>query len=431
MEYAVTQSTFRGTDSLRWVLLALPIYVYVVVSWLIRPLSSGNIALAYAVPLSFSAGMLIFSVPRSHVVAMLGRLRIELALTLLMAALSILSVINSGDPFRILRILFPSILPVLLFVQLAALGALSPSTLERIPRLFLYSGLALGVFPLFLSFGSGALDRYFFEGGYRFMGFFEHEAQLSVMVAVLVPLVIGEIAASDARIRRWIWLAVLAIVFYTQVRIGSKTALFITIGYAWLFYLIAHMRVHSVVKNLMIFSVIVVLMTSLVLFGRDWVAAIDPVLGEKLDSLFSGGLENYRTIESRMEMWREAWRQGTAHWVIGAGAGQPIMGLQHAHNLVLEYFRGTGVFGALAIILLCVRILWRAWTKTVDVLIGQATSPHDIRVLACYTAGAVYVLCNQMSNSFGPATISALWLVYLPAVMAEVKPRRILRLDRS
>lgn len=34
MEYAVEQSTFRGAEKLRWVLLALPIYFCATVSWL-------------------------------------------------------------------------------------------------------------------------------------------------------------------------------------------------------------------------------------------------------------------------------------------------------------------------------------------------------------------------------------------------------------
>jgi O-antigen ligase len=93
--------------------------------------------------------------------------------------------------------------------------------------------------------------------------------------------------------------------------------------------------------------------------------------------------------------------------------------MRHAHNLFLDYFRGIGIFGGLAVILLCGCIVWRTIRKTFDVILAKTVSPLDIRILACFTAATIYVLCNQLSNSFGPATISALWMIYLPAVLSE------------
>ena len=62
MELTLKDRTLRGEDKLRWVMLALPIYFYIVTAWLIRPLSVSNIALAYVVPLSFVTGLLFFQV---------------------------------------------------------------------------------------------------------------------------------------------------------------------------------------------------------------------------------------------------------------------------------------------------------------------------------------------------------------------------------
>ena len=115
----------------------------------------------------------------------------------------------------------------------------------------------------------------------------------------------------------------------------------------------------------------------------------------------------------------DAWRQGTEHWLIGTGAGETILGTQHAHNLALDYFRGIGVFGGLAIILLCLRILQRAGSKAYAVMTQKVVTAAEMRILGCYVAAAVYVLCNQLSNSFGPATISALWIIYIPAILSD------------
>ena len=54
-----------------------------------------------------------------------------------------------------------------------------------------------------------------------------------------------------------------------------------------------------------------------------------------------------RTGNARQVLWDEAIRLGSQHWLVGAGAGVTILGNSHAHNLVLHYFRGIGVFGAM------------------------------------------------------------------------------------
>ena len=422
MEYVLTGRMLRGENLLRWLLLALPVYFYVVTTWIIRPLSIGNFALAYAVPLSFVTGFILIQVPRWELIAMLQRVKVELALALVMVVLSILSVINSSEPFQIFRILFPSALPILLFFQLVALRTISPEAVARLPRVFLAVGVVFACLPLLLSFASDGVHDYLFQGGHRFMSLFDHENQLSVMVAVLIPLIIGEIAISEKKLGKWLWIALLILFFYTLIRIGSKTALFITLSYAWLFYIIVHLRFQSYLKSVFMVSAVVVMMIFLGMYGLPLASAIDPILGWKIGVVFNEGIENYATIESRRELWSEAWRQGKTHWLIGTGAGETILGLSHAHNLILDYFRGIGVFGALAVTLLCVRIAWRAAAKAFAVLRAKTVSRMDIRILACYASAVVYVTCNQLSNSFGPATISALWIIYLSAVLSEPHP---------
>lgn len=417
---SVQRRATNGSESkVFFFVLAAPVYLYIASAWIIRPLSFNNIALAYAVPLLFSVGLLVFAVPKSVVVKMLGKVKIELGLALVMALLSILSVFNSEDPIRILRILFPSALPLLLFLQLVALKYIAPATVERLPRVFFAAGIVFACLPLLLTLISGGAHDYFFQDGYRYMGMFDHESQLSVMIAVLVPLAIAEIAIAESPLRRWAWVLLLVLVFYTLVRVGSKTAIFITLAYSWLFYILTHLRFQSYLKNVFLISVIAVLMLFTAIYGTSLATAIDPILGAKIAAVFDDGIENYRTIQSRSELWSEALSQGKKHWLVGTGAGEMILGMQHAHNLVLDYFRGIGIFGAFAIVLLCLRILWRATGRAFSVLLAEQVTPTELRIFACYASAAVYVICNQLSNSFGPATISALWMIYLPAVLSE------------
>lgn len=423
MEFALKDRSLRAEHQLRWLLLALPVYFFIVTAWMVRPLSVSNIALAYIVPMTFATGLLFFQVPRGELVSMLQRVSVELTLAFMMALLSILSLINSSDPINIFRILFPSILPVLLFFQLVALRAISPETVERLPRVFLVIGIVFTCVPFMLSFVSDGLNDYVLHVGYRFKALFDNSNQFSVMLAVLIPLITCEVAISEKRVSRWIWIGVLVLFLYLLARSGSKTALFITLGYLWLFYIIVHWRFHSFLKNLLLISILGVVMISLAVYGLPLATAIDPILGARIEEIITGGVQNYRTMESRGLLWDEALRQGMEHWLIGTGAGEPILGTTHAHNLVLDYFRGIGIFGAFAILLLCVRIIWRAVQKATVVSLARSASRYDMRIFACYASAAVYVLCNQLSNSFGPATIAALWLIYLPAVLSEQEPK--------
>jgi O-antigen ligase len=427
MEFGLKGRMLRSEYHLRWLLLALPVYLFIVTAWMIQPLSLGNIALAYAIPIYFLVALLFFQVPKSELLTKLWRVRVELGLSLFIGLLSILSIINSSEPFKIFRILFPSILPILLFFQLMALRAVSPETLERLPRIFLVVGIVFSCLPFVLSFASDGLHDYVFHIGYRLRGLFENSNQFSVMVAVLIPLITCEMAVSEKRVSRWLWTGLLILFFYLLARSGSKTTLIITLGYIWIFYVIVHWKFQSLLKNIFVISVIGVLMIGLGSYGipiaTAIATAIDPIFGAKVETVFSGGIQNYQTIETRGLLWGEAWRQGKEHWLIGTGAGESIRTqvqvTTHAHNLILDYFRGIGIFGAFAITLLCARILWRAVRKALELSLAHTASRADMRIFACYASAAVYVLCNQLSNSFGPATISALWLIYLPAVLSE------------
>jgi O-antigen ligase len=428
MEFVLKEGRPRSLDQLRWLLLALPVYLYVVTAWMPRPLSLGNIALAYVIPMYFFVAVLFFQVPRLEILDMLRRVQVELGAALLMVLLSILSIINSSEPFKVFRILFPSILPILLFFQLVALRAVSPETLQRLPRIFVVVGMLFSCVPFVLSFAVDGLNDYVFHAGYRFKGLFENANQFAVAIAVLIPLITCEIAVSERRYSRWIWAGVLILAFYLLARSGSKTGLFITLAYLWLFYIIVHWKIQSFLKNIFLISLIGVLMIGVLIYGIPIARAIDPIFGAKVEAIFRGGLQNYASIETRGYLWAEAWRQGTEHWLIGTGAGETIrtqvQETTHAHNLILDYLRGIGIFGACAIILLCARILWRAARKALDLLLARTAGRAETRVFACYASAAVYVLCNQLSNSFGPATIAALWLIYLPAILSESQSTR-------
>ena len=411
--------------SARYWAIILPIYICIASAWVVNVLVvGGNISLTYLVPGLFVTGLLFVKIGRTEFLEMLGRVRVEFCLLLVLVFFSVLSLFNSQEPFRAFRILFPSLLPMLIFLQLMALSVISRRAVSRIPRAFLFAGLLFSVLPMMLALVSPTVSAYLFSG-HRLDGFFENPNQHSIVLATILPLLLVEVALARRGLTKLGFALLTLMLVYTLIRTGSKTALLIGTSCGWGFYLLINLRSYSPLKRfLMTFGMLLVAVL-IAAFGLDVIEAIDPVLGSKLRIIFSDGVSNYYSIRARAALWDESIAQGSRHWLIGSGAGEQLLGHSHSHNLVLDYFRGIGVFGAAAIALLSLTILLRAFGKGLGAL-SHSAGPEEKRAWACYAAAVIYVLCNQLSDCFGPSTIATLWLIYLPAVMAEpVRQRRM------
>lgn len=409
------------TNRLRYWFVFAPLLLYAIAFWFVEITSiGGNVSAPYLIPATFITGIFLAKVDRREFVGMLGRVRVEFCLLLLMVLLCLLSLFNSAAPFRAFRILFPCALPFLLFLQLVALRSISPRTVEKLPRLLVYLGFAACTAPLFLSMFVPGLAGSIFTRQ-RLEGFLENPNQLSVVLGAMLPLMIAEIAVAKRLMRKLGMGFLFLLLVYTLLRTGSKTALAVGLFGAWVFYFLINFRSYGPAKRFALTIGMAVFAMLVLTFGLQVAEKLDPELGMKLRMVVSDGVGNYYSIESRKVLWEESILQGKRHWLVGSGAGQIILGNSHSHNLVLDYFRGIGLFGAVAVVLLCLMIMLRATLKAGYVL-SRRVDDREKRIFACYAASVIYVLCNQLSDCFGPSTIGALWLFYLPAVMAE-RPR--------
>ena len=401
-----------------YLVTVLPLYVFIASCWLLRPTSlTGSISLSSLLPAAFVGSLLFMKVSRAEIIEMLKRLSFEFVLLAIMIFFCVSSLVNSEDPFRAFRIFYPCVLPLLLFIQMMAVRGVSPKALAMVPRAFLICGIMFSCLPLMLSFFSGGLHEMLFIG-HRCVGFFENANQHSILLAALIPLAIGELVEARGRRAKAGWGIALLMVLYTLLRTGSKTAMFVSLIACSLFFVLINIRTYSPAKRVLLFGGMSLFAISIVLFGIPLAEAVDPTFAKKLKMIFADGVTNYYSIESRQLLWSEAIEKGGEHWIVGAGAGEKVMGLSHAHNLVLNYFRGIGLFGAIAVALLCVAIFSRTIRKGLTVVVGRV-APGDRRLWSYYVSATVYVICNQLSDSFGPTTIGCLWLVYLPAVLCE------------
>lgn len=399
-------------------LLILPLAIYLTSLWLVRPLALGDtFSLTLAAPGLLLIGLIALRVPRKFSLSKFRLLAFEFALLAGFVLLSILSLVNSDSPIRSFRIIFPSLLPFTIFAHFVILAWYSPGLIRRVPRFLIACAAVFSVIPLFLAIAVPPLEPLIF-GTYRMQGFFENPIQHSICLATLMPLITVEAVLTKKTRNRALWCLLLVVMLYTLFRAGSKSALAVAIVMSMLFATLLAFRTRNFLKIAIVLGLLALFALFLRIYGLMIAEMINPIIAEKIRSIVEGGVSNYQSIESRKLLWEEAIRQGKAHWLVGTGAGEKIYGVSHSHNLVLDYFKGIGIFGAIGIALLCLTIIGRTIVKSISVMSGHG-GEIDLRVLACFFGSTVYVFCSQLSDCFGPTTIGFLWVHYLTGVFLD------------
>lgn len=294
------------------------------------------------------------------------------AAALLLAALWLLTFPTTRGPA------YPSeMLIILLFLGLLA------QTLIQIPlvadsaaalRFFKSSGVALVIFLAFLqhakrdaatspirafvAFGSlvalltsldfttdmlGGVTRSG-SGHDRADGFAEHPNQFAIWLNCLLPMAIllpKRISTS---------LACAAIIIFAIFITGSK----FNLGLAFILAYIAFgcRLAIPLFAWAIAGAALAALLSGGLIDGLVWAMAIvNPAYSDAFAAALQDPL-SAQSLVSRQALWRTAWSVGADHPLIGFGAGQAhiVLGLPHAHNLVLQYFLTHGVFGVVFVL---------------------------------------------------------------------------------
>ncbi len=409
----------RASRRTAWLLLTAPTAVYALSLWLVWP-----VPLSLATPALLLITPLVIAVSRRDLISRLSMLRIEFSLLGVMTVLSLLSMINSNDPVRTIRIIYPCLVPLAIFGSFVALGPHLKNRLLFLPRLLVAACLLLSIAPFILSFALPPLQEHLFRGFYRLNGFFENPIQHAIALAVVLPLVTAELAMTNQKLKKIAWAVLWLLLVYTLFRTGSKTPLAVGLIISTALYATLRIRRQHLLRTGLLLCALGAAACLLAMFGLELAERLDPTVGRKMRSIVEGGISNYQSLKSRRLLWNEAMNEGKAHWLIGSGAGEKVLGLSHAHNLVLDYFKGIGIIGALSVACLCLVILLRTAAKWLHVIRCPVTS-NEQRILACYVASMIYILCNQLSDCFGPSTIGFLWIVYLSGVLSEDRASRL------
>jgi O-antigen ligase len=402
--------------------------------WLPSPLATGDFSAAFAVPFIVIAWALLRPSARSSRGAIRGAfgrgLWIELCCISIVLIFAALSTVHSPDPMRAFRVILP------MGYGLAALIVLPRLAASRARRVA-YAAFAGGAIALLAGFVAAQMPatRSLVMFQYRFTGFFDNANQLSLCIIAVLPLGLALCFATRRPLAKALCLTATLIFFYALVLTGAKTALaigFVTATLMVIYHFARNDELWKTIAKLLIAFAILLLALPATLWLISW---SNPVAYEKIAKIFLRGVGEYETIQTREVLWGESWRLGMENPWLGVGAGTRVISptntfyVTHSHNVVLDYFRGIGVIGALAMLVFLVTAFVRGIAFYASTLRrGGKRKWLDTITAGLYLGALGYLVGNQLSDSLSPSTSFLFWAVYSAAYISSLpSPRKIRR----
>jgi O-antigen ligase len=394
--------------------------------WLPSPLSSGDFSLAFLIPFLVMAWALL--VPGSNrrssraIEGESGRgLWIELGCVSIALVFAAASTIHSPEPLRAFRVILPMAYG---FGAMIVLSRLVASQARRVA----YAVTAAGALVVFLGLMAIHVPsaRHLVIADYRFKGFFDNANQLSLCIIAILPLSLALFFTTRRPPVRTACLTAILILSYALVLTGAKTALaigFVTTGLVFIYHFARNDQLWKTVTKSAIAVAVLAVAVPAALWFISWSS---PIAYGKIVKVLAQGVGGYESIQSREMLWAESWRLGTENPWLGAGAGTRVISVTnsfyvtHSHNVVLDYFRGLGVFGALAMLVLLLAVTIRAATFYASTVHkGSDGKWLDTITTGLYLGALGYFAGNQLSDSLSPSTSFLFWVVYSAAYLSS------------
>ena len=263
------------------------------------------------------------------------------------AILAALTMLYSPEPSRAFRVLLPmGYAPCALIL----LSRASPARHFGLVCGALYAGALVLAFALLLT-QTGA-GRSLVMRDYRFLAFFENPNQLGVVFLAVWPLSLALLMTARSAGVRLMHLAIVLILAGAILMSGTKTALalgFISGALIWLYHGSRTGSIGTMVAKLVMILCAIILAVPAILWLLSWAS---PAFFERVDAILKNGVWAFPSMQARDEIWKESVQIGLAHPLLGEGAGTGVYGYAHSHNMLLDYFRGMGVFALSAAVLL-------------------------------------------------------------------------------
>lgn len=394
--------------------------------WLPSALSIGDFSAAFFLPFAL-AGWGLWRARSTPAIASVlygsrgNGLWIEMLCVVVVLLLAWSSMLVSNEPHRAFRVILPMTFGICVLI---ALTAVAPRTARRLVYAMMISGVVVTATGL-LMMSVGGL-RHLVASGYRFNGFFQNANQPALTIIVFWPAIVALFLTARATVVRALWLSAILVLASALIMTGTKTGLGIAFASASIVYLYHSVRSGSLDRSLLSVATGLILIAVSVPASMWVLSWANPVAFDKVNEIITGGVEGYQSIQSRKLVWDESIRVGMSRPLLGGGAGTMVLGVTHSHNMILDYFRGMGLFGMFAAVALLVCSTARGISFFVSTLAsGRNGRASDTIVLGLYLGALGFLVGNQISDSFSPSTAFAFWMVYVCAYLSslECKPR--------
>ena len=247
-----------------------------------------------------------------------------------------------------------------------------------------------------------ALQQVIFQDKDRAFGFFKNPNQFGIAISTVLPVAVAMLLAM--RERRFLWAIAVLFLCLGLVAAGSKANLLISaITLPSCMILFSAISYSGRRRVLMIFVTAV----GCVFAGALIVMVLSFLNPRALSVLNVFVLEGEATssVVTRAVIWAESMDVFRANPILGAGAGQPIHGITHSHNVLLDYARTLGVPG-LVFISIKLAAMLAVCASTIFLALRSARASLADRYLCIGMAfGPVaYIAANFSSDSLGPTT---------------------------
>ena len=388
--------------------------------WLPTLLSVGNFSFAFAAPFVLAAWALTQPASagafRQALVGNRGRgLWLDAACAVVIGMLAALSTLYSPEPLNAFRVILPMAYCVCALVLLSRRSAIGA---HRLANAAVFAGIAVLGLALLLS--ATSVGRLAVMRDYRLIGFFENPNQLGVMIVGIWPPAVAMLLSARGTKARLMSAAGVLILVVAILLSGTKTALalaFVSGGLTWIYHGVRSGSLGAIMVKLPAILAAVVLAVPLMLWVLSWAS---PSFFARVDDILLNGVWAFPSMQARHELWTTSFAIGLANPLLGEGAGTSILGYAHSHNMLLDYFRGMGVFAACAVIVLilsaaarCAKFLLSTCHK------GAVDRQGDTLVAGMYMGAMFHLLANQLSDSFSPTTAFLFWIVYFGAYFSS------------
>lgn len=323
---------------------------------------------------------------------------------------AVISLIESPEPFRIFRVVlaqaFGLILIPFFFVGQRLYG--SNFSVVFVRRVILV-GVAVNM-ALILGSQLSSQVAAMFYGSYRFKGFLDGPIQMAILSATPVPFLVSLILArGDVKAGSKLITAICIVaLMYSLLASGGKFALGITPVASFMLFCFVLLRRDGVMAVVKIFGMSI-LGSIVILYVYNSLDSWNPLLYDKINAiLFATDITEYQSVESRMVVWDISIELFLEHPLTGVGAGSMVDGLTHSHNVFLDYARGMGLWGIIGILGVVLAVL----TGLISAAIRFWIRPTGTTIVAVgfFLSATLYIVLNQMSDSFGLATAPIFWV---------------------